>query len=1208
MNKTLGIDLGSNSLGWAVLDETLKQVSAQGVVIFPECIGIDNKPTETPAATRRKYRMARRLKFRRKARKWKLLGILIREKMCPLTLAELDAWKTKGIYPLANKAFLGWLKATDTSNPYCDRARAAEVKVPLETLGRALYHIAQRRGFKSSRKEAPPDTGDEDENKKLMEKAQGVVESGIAELSAAIEKSGAKTLGQYFFRLLEEDRNSPEKRRVRKHYTHRVEHYEKEFAVIMDCQGIPSGSTLRKDLYSALFMQRPLRSQRHLVGMCPLEPQSPRTFAGHPLFEEFRMWAFVNNLKFESPTGEEMPLTPEDRARVAGAFDYGKTTFKFKRITDFFKKDDRFKDYGWNKPEGWHFHHYKDAETLPSRSVGYRLRKYFGSIPYDEQQVVNALMFYEDVDRLIGWLKKHYPALDDAAAKLLASIRPSEATAQYSLKAIKRIVPFLRKGYQLYDATLLAKLPDFIADFDSHEDEICRNLLEIRHRQKEAREAAYSTGEKVVPFLDVFQDYLLTHWGVTEDQFKQLYVLRDSPYKTEKEGRIPAVQLGMLRNPLVQRALTTLRRLVNYLHDHGTIDEDTAIHVEMARSVNNYATRVAWQLWQKKRQEAREEARKTIEEHGCKVTEDAIERCLLWREQDGKCLYTGKSIGIEELLGGNAFDVEHTIPRSKSGDDSLANKTICEARYNRDVKKGRIPQECPNCAEIETRLRPWRENASRLEKDFLSQKAKSKGNPEARAKALAVKFELDYWRDKLRRFEITADKLTNPREGLSKFKNRQLVDTGIMTKHAKALLETVYPRVLMVNGAATAFARKAWGLQPADEAKDRTNHVHHAKDAMVIAALTRARFNAICTALKDDAHAPKRECDVCPAPWDRFADDVRTAAETILIKHVLRRTTLKQSSKQTVLAKPHPDQKHPGRIVKYVHAKGDTVRGPLHKETFYGCIQKPGEDKKSYVVRKSLIGPLNDALKTAKDIVDPAVRDLVKEQLAALKSQNETNVEPGMIKMPSGVPVNKVRVIKGDVKNPQRLRVHAMSSRHDYKTFYYVTVAERSNFRMGVYDNDGKLSVVPDNSLEWAQNHKKTGYKTLDKRPGFIGFVYPGSLALTHATGNAEELHNLPPSELAKRLYKVRNIEGSGRLTLCLHTEARASTQLSADIKEANNHLAPGEMKKSPTGESKIDLKHPHELLRVSSGTYLKQMMFEGIHFKMMLDGTIRFL
>ena len=185
--QRLGIDLGSNSLGWAILDENV--IQDQGVIIFDEGIirtkGVDS--LETPAAQRRKYRMARRLRFRRRLRKLQVLKILIKNGMCPLRLEEWYELKKTGTVP-HNSDYLEWLKSIPSSvkghvNPYYARAMAAEVKTDPMLVGRALYHLAQRRGFKSSRKDLPPE-GDADRAATDL----GIVKQEIAELSRELEK------------------------------------------------------------------------------------------------------------------------------------------------------------------------------------------------------------------------------------------------------------------------------------------------------------------------------------------------------------------------------------------------------------------------------------------------------------------------------------------------------------------------------------------------------------------------------------------------------------------------------------------------------------------------------------------------------------------------------------------------------------------------------------------------------------------------------------------------------------------------------------------------------------------------------------------------------------------------------------------------------------------------------------------------------------
>ena len=483
MARTLGLDLGSNSLGWAILDDVTGDVLDKGVVIFPEGVDLDaKKSTETPAAIRRAARMGRRMKFRRKLRKWHLLKLLIEAKMCPLTLPELDEWKKNGRYPIGNKAFLGWLKATNTSNPYCDRAAAATGKVEPHVLGRALYHIVQRRGFKSSRKEEAALVDEETGEEKQADKELGKVKSGIAALTNEIQAAGCKTLGQYFYKRLEAEKDKLDKTRIRCRYTGRIEHYEAEFAVIMDAQGYPASDPLRSALHEAIFSQRPLRSQAHLVGNCPLEKSNPRVQIGHPAFEEFRMLSFVNNLSLEDEDGNYRdengnllyPLTKEDRELVCTALMKVTTktlsTIKFSDIQKLFKKDPRF------KVKGLKFHYYRPDDAVATCQTRHRIRSAFGTVQYDEQMVFDALTFFDDTDRLADWFRKHFPTLDDRAVKKLLSIHPKEGNAKYSLKAIRKMLPFLRKGFELSQARFFAKLPDIIPGFAEHEETILDNL------------------------------------------------------------------------------------------------------------------------------------------------------------------------------------------------------------------------------------------------------------------------------------------------------------------------------------------------------------------------------------------------------------------------------------------------------------------------------------------------------------------------------------------------------------------------------------------------------------------------------------------------------------------------------------------------------------------------------------------------------------
>lgn len=1199
MGKTLGLDLGSNSLGWAILDDITGDILGKGVVVFPEGIDAANDTLETPAAIRRAARMGRRMKFRRKTRKWQLLKVLLENGMCPLRPEELETWKKTGAYPLANKAFLGWLRATDASNPYCDRAAAAEGKVEPFTLGRALYHICQRRGFKSSRKDGAAEIDEETGEAKKPDKKLGAVKADVARLTEEIAAAGVQTLGQYFYRRLEAEKGKVAKSRIRGRYTGRLEHYEKEFTVIMDAQGIAGDDPLRVQLHRSIFMQRPLRSQKHLVGNCPLEPGNPRAQIGHPAFEEFRMHAFINNLSFVDAQGARHPLSAADRELASRAFMKASPNIKFGDIAKLFKKDARF------KTQGYAFHYYRDDESVASCQTLHKLRSAFGEVAFDVQKVFDALTFFDDDEKLRAWIRRHYPALDEKGVNRVAAIHPREGNAQYSLKAINRILPYLREGYELSQARFYAKLQDVVPDFSAHREEVLVGLkgilFEYRREKDEARNEDVRRMNPVRPLFDRYRDYLRDFWNVDDKGWNRLYLRGDRAYETERSGRLPKVELGMIRNPLVQRSMTTLRRVVNYLHDHGRIDEQTTVRIELARTVNDYATRRAWQDWQKARQKVRDEARKELESIGVAPTEDALDRYVLWQEQGKSCLYTGHPITLVELVKGNVFDIEHTLPRSLSGDNSLANKTICEVAYNRETKKGRVPRDCPNWDEIDVRLRGWREKLEGLEKTVRNQTraARNAMDPEARSrariKALTTRFERDYWRDKLRRFDMTADKLAVKSGEIGGFKRRQLVDTGIMCSHAVELLRSVYPATFSVNGTATAFARRAWGVQ-GDEAKDRSDHTHHAKDAMVIAALTPARFTAICTALKDDgADIYRRPCDVCPPPYPGFAEKIRHACGEILVKHVLRQTTLRQSSKQTALAHAHPPKGDPnGKPVKFVKAQGDTVRGPLHNETYYGKIVLPATGRIVAVQRVQLAGKIADVKKTTKAIVDPAIRKIVEAALVRFEHEGKGDILSGDIKMPSGVPIKKVRVVApATFQNPDAITTQSHPSNQPHKNFRYAGTAANANFRMAVYLNQGKYTYYTETKLKWAKEHKGHDYVPPAEREGFIGYVYPGCMAIAHTGGGVSEIRSMTLRELRNRLYYIRVLptEKESRGEIQFHAEARAKVEIPDTEKS-----------------SALDVDNPMALLRISANVMLRNLLFEGIHFRMSQDGSIQFI
>ena len=150
MRKILGLDLGSNSIGWALIDDENKKILGAGVRIFP--MGIINpgqgEKELSKNAQRSGSRGTRRQHFRKRLRMKILLQTLSEYDMCPLSPADIKEWKQTNSFPSEK------LKDWFALNPYELRAKAIKERIELRELGRVFYHLIQRRGFQSNSRSA----------------------------------------------------------------------------------------------------------------------------------------------------------------------------------------------------------------------------------------------------------------------------------------------------------------------------------------------------------------------------------------------------------------------------------------------------------------------------------------------------------------------------------------------------------------------------------------------------------------------------------------------------------------------------------------------------------------------------------------------------------------------------------------------------------------------------------------------------------------------------------------------------------------------------------------------------------------------------------------------------------------------------------------------------------------------------------------------
>lgn len=1221
MPKTLGLDLGTDSIGWAVVERTDdgQTLLERGVDIFQEGVARE-KSSEKPAVQdRTDARALRRRYFRRRLRKIELLEVLVRYDLCPpLTEAQLDEWRKRKRYPLVEE-FLDWQRTDDNTdkNPYRDRYRALTETLDLNNrsdryaLGRALYHLSQRRGFISNRKDA----GKQSE--------EGQVKQGIQSLTDEMKEAGCRYLGEYFYRLYRR------KEKIRTRYTSRNEHYLAEFEALCQKQQLPE--TWRRELHRAIFFQRPLKSQKGLVGKCTFEKKKSRCPSSHPRFEEFRMHCFVNNIRLTAPgDAEPRPLTRQEAESIRPLFlRKSKPHFDFEEIAKKIAGKGRYACKGDRVEAPYRFNFARTA-TVSGCPVTAALVSLFGddwlaeirsrytlAAAKSDEQVVNdiwhALFSFDDEQRLRAWACEKL-RLTDKQASDFAAIRLPQDYAALSLNAIDKMLPYLRAGYRYDEAVFVANLKA-VLPAAIRADETKRRAIE--------NDIALLIGDfpldplnKSVTKEQCVADYLRDLQGIDERHLRRLYhpsmieTYRDAQPDTQGILRLGSPRTQSVRNPMAMRALFRLRILINRLLREGKIDRTTKINIEFARGLNDANRRKAIEQYQREREAEHrrfaEEIRKLYaEETGREIepTEDEILKYRLWEEQKRKCPYQGYPIRITDFIGGSTrYDIEHTVPRSRGGDDSQMNKTLCEAAFNRKTKRAKLPSELSNYPEVRTRIESfgWQKEIDQLEQMIERQRRKGKSAATKAERDNAIqrrhylRMHLDYWRGKLERFTMT--------EVPDGFTNRQGIDIGIIGRYARLYLKTIFEHIYTVKGATTAEFRRMWGLQTEYAKKERVNHVHHCIDAVVIACIGRNEYVRWAQYTGDEERyllgegaRPRFE-----KPWPTFTEDVRAVADELLVAHHTPDNMPKQNRKRLrVRGKVQVNRQGE---TKYV--QGDTARGALHQQTFYGAIERDNEIR--YVVRKSL-----DQLQPAdvEKIVDEAVKQKVREAVETVGFKTAMNPQEHTIWMSpeKRIPIRKVRIYAGLASSPKPLgqKKHRDASVHPHKQPVYVSFG--SNYCMALYegtDDTGKTKRTFEivSTFEAAQYFKRSTDKEARTElvPRCDPNGYPlkcmlktGTMVLFYEK-SGEELHECSPKDLTKRLYKLTKFSTQtsknnryGTLVFRHHQEARPA----GELKQKN-----GEWK---TGEAYRPL---ISILHTQLNAYV-----EGYDFELTVTGELKF-
>ena len=1077
MRYRLGLDVGSNSLGWCVLelneDGEPFRIEAAGSRIFSD--GRQVKTKATLKAERRTARSARRRQDRYKQRRTYLLYELTR----------------LGLFPENKSDRL----AIQKLNPFELRAKALTGKLPLYHIGRALFHINQRRGFKSNRKDRSEESSKgmvsnsvralleemgligealtKEEYSKLSKEEKRFARQSEAEnRKQALTKLAESntTFGEFLWKRMKKGRSVRARPRSDSKlydvYPTR-EMLEDEFIKIWNSQAqyypdILTGENFDK-IHNVIFFQRKLKPP--VIGQCIYFPKEKRTFRAMPSFQRYRILSEVNNIAWITSGGTtsiidyanaqiavvnllEQPsikTTPTDRNAKVGFAKIRTVLRKLEMVEGEF----RINLETFNR---------KDLDGNQTSNV-MQHEDYVGSDWHfwsieKQDEFIKIILDDELSDEEVQCSLINDFGLSEFSANNCTKAPLAEGTASLSLKAARILGEYMSDG--------LLKQPDAVQKASSEIEEFVNPYTYSRDRELLERLPYYGAAfqdKHIIPGERKMED--------SHDEYKYY---------------------GGVTNPTVHISLNQIRNVVNELINiHG---HPESIAIELARDLPlGPEGRRRLEKEQKDNRAKNEKLGEKLDEQGLVWNRDNLLKLRLWEELDpddpnGRCCpFSGKKIGVGEVFSAS-IEIEHLIPYSISLDDSRANKVLCTGKANSD-KGNQTPFEAfGNSPEGYN----WHEIHARAQRLPDSKKWRFEEN--AREK----------W------FGEHAD-----------FLDRHLNDTRYIGRLAKEYLEFICPfnKIDVLTGRHTAMFRRHWGLNSvlaenngpeSDNSKDkklRDDHRHHAIDAIVIGMTTKSmlqkvsREAEISEETELDRIFPKGVDGRSPIdPWQGFRNEVKSVVKDIVVSHKIKR-----------------------KKVDF----GDTD-GQLHNATAYGIVSEQNSNGPSVVVRRS-VESLTDR-KNLEGIRSTQLRHQFMSAFDEAVSRGESGKE-GVIGLAKKKGIRRLRCI-------ETLNVISIQDKNGnvYKSFQ-----GDSNWGMEIFEYS--------NSSKQPGEWEGIVISRFDaNQPNF----QPGCTFRPHPTARLImrlQINDCVEIELAegKEIVRLQKISLRGQLAFAAHNEANVSTR-----------------------------------------------------------------
>ncbi len=1071
--KILGLDLGTTSIGWALIevDENNNpiRIIAMGSRIIPldsndrdqfqKGQAISKNQDRTTRRTQRKGYDRKQLKKSDLKKILKELNIFPSEEL--LKSPSLDLWKL--------------------------RSDAACGDISAQQLGRILYMLNQKRGYKSARSEANQDKKDTD--------YVAEVKGRFAQL-----KELNQTIGQYFYeKLLTANQNNSYFRIKEKVYPR--EAYIEEFDSIINIQkgkhDFLTDEVISKLKNEIIYFQRKLKSQKGLVSICEFEGFETRytdtetrkeknVFVGpkvtpktSPLFQLCKIWEDVNNisLKIKNPEGskykwaDRIPTIEEKKEIAKYLFQNATLTFaELLKILNL-KKDG----------------------VYANKKI---LKGIQGNITYAEIEKIignNETLLQFDVEIIPG---KHSSILVD---KKTGEVLAEEKSLQVNPKIESE--PLYQLWHTIYSIKDLNECKNALIKRFDLKEESAEKLSKIDFNKQSFGNKSNKAIRKILPYLMQGYDY---------SQACSLagYNHSNSLTKDEQEKRITTDKLELLsknslRQPVVEKIINQMINVVNaLLEKYGKPNE---IRIELARELKQSKDeRNDADKRNLDNKKLNDEVSNRLMELGLPTTKryiqkykfifPTINRNLKDAQVTNQCIYCGGHFNLSEALSGNNFDVDHIVPKALLFDDSQTNKVLVHRKCNSTktnqtafdyiAKKGESQLN-----EYLNRVDDW------FKKGIISY---------GKTQRLKVSYE-EYIERKKHKKETEADKKL-----WGNFIDRQLRESQYIARKSREILQQICNNVSATEGTVTAKIRELWGWDDvlmhlqlpkykelgqtvikewtSDHGKrkhqkeeianwtKRDDHRHHAIDALVIACTKQGYIQRINTLNSSGTkNEMQKEIDTSKAKFGKnYDENILKETNEIVKNHSGKLTQLdeylitekpfttaevsKEAEKVLVSFKAGKKVVTNGVRKEKVNGKKRIVqrgiivpRGALHEQSVYGVIKVEDKNK-----------PLKYLLENPEKIINKEIKALVEKRL----EENEDNIKEALSSL-------KKKAIYLDKKQEQLLD-KASCFREEYVIKYPIQNLKAKDVPFIV---DEKVRALVKNRLEQYNNKEKEAFK-----------------------------------------------------------------------------------------------------------------------------------